>query len=306
MGGPSVQITRDQVKTGVQKVNTPSANTFILSIVAGIFLSLGALAYLFMASSAQEPALGKFLGAAIFPVGLIMIIMGGGYLFTGNNLMFIGLFEQKYSVPTMFKNWIVVWFGNLVGAFIMVLLVYASAMFATHGSTPTLTPPGEFVVAMVEKKVGLDFISLVARGILCNIAVAGAVMLSGTTSNINAKVVLIWFPVAAFVIGGYEHVVANMFYLPLGLIIGAPVTLSEIVIGNYLPVTIGNILGGAILSGIYYLNRAQVRRTIKERSESVRRRAEINKDRPVFVQVPKKTDLRKKYDGVNSDEFIRF
>lgn len=219
--------------------------TLILALFAGVYIALGALASIVgaAASFAANYPLTKFIAASIFPVGLMLVVIGGGELFTGNCLIYVGLMRKSITCKALFKNLTLVWLGNLIGA----LLVFVIANY-TH----TLDQAGfSYLHSLAEHKAHADFFTVILKAIVCNILVAGAVWLAYAAKDVVSKILAIWFPIMAFIILGYDHVVANMFYLPFAYVSGADITLTDIV-KNLIAATIGNFTGGALfLAGLY-------------------------------------------------------
>lgn len=220
-----------------------------LSILAGLYIGLGAVGSI-TASSCIEGGLGKLIGASIFPVGLVMVLIAGAELFTGNNLMTIGLLNKDINTVQLLRNWIYVYIGNLIGSLLLASLIYqANILTGNFGQT---------AMAIATKKVGLihslGLQGLLIKAVLCNILVVIAVWLASSAATVLGKILACWFPVMLFVFSGFEHSIANMFFLYLGKFAGATLTNSDIWLQNILPVTLGNILGGAIIiPGLYHM-----------------------------------------------------
>ena len=222
---------------GVAKAALPLGRMVTLALLAGAFIGFGAAAYVMVMTGADAsfgPA--RFLGGVVFSLGLILVIVGGAELFTGNALMVMAAVDRRITPGALFRNWGVVYLGNLVGAV---------GLAVAFGFTGLLEAPfGATAVKLAEAKAALGPMEAVARGVLCNALVCLAVWLSFAARSATDKILGIVWPVAAFVLLGLEHSVANMFLLPLGWLAGANVTLGAMV-GNLVWVTLGNILGGA-------------------------------------------------------------
>ncbi len=230
--------------------NSPS-NTFILGVLGGIFISLGAFGSIIMYTFVADIGLGKFLAGTVFSVALMFVVLSGGEFFTGNNLITVGALTKQFSWWRVGVNWTFVFIGNFAGALAMVLIVYGTGLLGLNGD-PTLS--GETSVALATEKMNLTFLEAITRGILCNLLVAGAVWMQTSAKDVAGKVLTIFFPIVTFIISGFEHVVANMFYIPMGMILGANISIPSLLIDNILPVAIGNaISGGLIIPGLYYL-----------------------------------------------------
>lgn len=238
--------------TGGIKNNSPIANVVILSILAGAYIAFGGMlaeiANSGMLAAGFPLGLSKFVFGAVFPVGLILVVLAGSELFTGNVMyMVMGVLDGKASWGGLAKNWIVSWIFNFVGAlFVAYVLAYLTGIM----TDPTLTASA---VGVAETKIGLSWDQAFFRAIGCNWLVCLAVYLAFASDDIIGKIFGIWFPIMAFVTLGFEHSVANMFFLPLGMILGAEgVTWSSIFLNNLIPVTIGNIIGAAIFVACAY------------------------------------------------------
>lgn len=236
----------------VNKTNTPVSKTIALAILAGGYIAMGGLLALVVGGGlpgleANNPGLQKFLFGAVFPLGLIIVAIAGADLFTGNTSYFIpSLLESKTKLRSILKNWTLVYFGNFIGSIIVALLfAYLTDIFAKD---PWLNS----VHSIAEAKTTAPFYKAFLKGIGCNWMVALAMWLSFGAKDISGKILGIWFPVMAFVTMGFEHSVANMFFIPTAIFYGANVTWIDFIINNLIPVTLGNIIGGALFVGAAY------------------------------------------------------
>ena len=231
---------------GEKKANESIFELFIFGILAGIYISFGAaVATAVLSGGTLDAGMAKFLSGSVFSLGLMLVLILGSELFTGNILMTIGLIYQKYSWGKVIRNWLVVYFGNLLGAIIIAWLVSNSGLLGRLGN---LTPSGAVAVKIAETKLGLSFIENLCRGILCNMLVCLAVIMCIASKTIEGKILGIYFPIMAFVASGYEHSVANMYFLPAGLMAkGEFVSKFFTIFNNLIPVTIGNIIGGLLI-----------------------------------------------------------
>ena len=217
----------------------------LLGIFAGMFIALAATGATF-----GNVYGGKIAGACIFTAGLAMVVVAGSELFTGNNLMLMALFDGKIGLLKLLKNWFFVYLGNFIGALFIVALVTLSGVF---------DPVSDTVVATAVNKTSLTFFEALLRGILCNFLVCIGVWMAFGAKTVQGKIAAVFFPVMLFVLSGFEHSIANMFYIPAGMMegtfMGIPTpTISAFLLHNLLPVTLGNIIGGAIIvGGGYYL-----------------------------------------------------
>ena len=226
------------VINGQNKAVMSTEKRLLMSIMAGIYISLGAQGYMV---SYGIP----FLGAAVFPVGLMLIVIVGGELFTGNCLMTFALVQKKITYKDYLKTMIQVFIGNFIGALIVVALLYFGGVY----KNPKLS---ETIVSIANAKISLSFTEALLKGILCNILVSLGVWFATTAKDTTGKLLGCWFPVMLFVLCGYEHCIANMFYLPLGAIFDHSITIGQIFINNLVPVTLGNFIGGGILIPLVY------------------------------------------------------
>ena len=241
------EIAEIWAKNGVNKASLSVTKMIFLSIFAGMFIGFGAIGFLTMTANmtGELAGLGKLLGASLFPVGLIMVALCGAELFTGNNLMTVALLDKRITLGQMLRNWVIVYLGNIVGSYLLAFLVYHTGLFG--GAM------GENIAKIATTKVSLTFMQALLRGVLCNILVVLSLWLQAGSKDLIGKIVGIFFPIMLFVFCGFEHSVANMFYLPLGQLCGASVTTAQVWLNNILPVTLGNIIGGAVfVSSIYY------------------------------------------------------
>lgn len=251
-------------RVGVDKAHLDTVSTLVLAGLAGAFIALGAM--LFTVTVTQtELGFGptRLLGGVAFSLGLILVVVAGAELFTGNTLIIMAWAGRKISTPLILRNWTLVYGGNFVGALLTVLLVYASGQFEFNGNEI-----GATAVNVANGKVNLGFGEAVALGILCNVLVTLAIWLALSARSSIDKIVSIVFPITAFVAAGFEHSIANMYFIPMGILLKeeSPVreaagltsgdlsnlTWGDFFLANLLPVTIGNIIGGALLVGAVY------------------------------------------------------
>ena len=239
------EITAKTIETGVNKSNLPWWKMIVLGIFAGMFIALAGVGATF-----GNIYGGKILGACIFTAGLAMVVVAGSELFTGNNLMIMALFDRKIKLCHMLKNWLLVFLGNFLGAIFVAAVVSVSGLFDSVADT---------VVATANAKANLSFFEAAVRGMMCNFLVCIAVWMATAATTVSGKIIAIFLPIMLFVLCGFEHSIANMFYIPSGMIMGAiqdliAPSIADFLLNNLLPVTLGNIIGGAILVGSgYYL-----------------------------------------------------
>ncbi|MEO8103213.1 MAG: formate/nitrite transporter family protein [Betaproteobacteria bacterium] len=240
---------------GVAKARLPLLSMLMLSVLAGAFIGLGALFFVLVRS---DPTLGfaarQVLGGVVFSLGLILVVVAGAELFTGNNLLAMAWADGRISTRELLRNWAIVCIGNFIGAAGLALLVYLSG----HTEMNNGAIAREYL-SIAAAKVALPFWTALFKGMLCNVLVCMAVWMSLAGRSVVDKVVAIIFPISAFVAAGFEHSVANMYLIPLAMLLqafdgagtGAAITWSGFV-ANMLPVILGNILGGSVLVGLVY------------------------------------------------------
>lgn len=254
------EITTYVEGVGIKKANNKCVQTLFLGFLAGAFIALGSFSAAVASHGISDPGLQKFVAGIVFPVGLILVLICGAELFTGNSLLSVAWAQKRITTGQMLKNWALVWIGNFIGAaLIAVLLFYTGSL-----STGTV---GGYAIKVAATKANLEFGPALTSGILCNILVSIAVWGSYSAKDVMGKILMGFFPVFAFVIGGFEHCVANMYYFTIGLLAKTNPTFVEMshvtpekldnlnilgVIKNLVPVTIGNIIGGAVLVGLTY------------------------------------------------------
>eukprot|EP00956_Cyclotella_meneghiniana_P019086 scaffold32409_cov66-Cyclotella_meneghiniana.AAC.4 len=237
------------VAAGAAKASAPWAKIFKLGIAAGCHIGFGSYLAITVGAACPQiaeanPGLQKIIfGAFGLPFGLIMTLVTGGELFTGNTaLVTAAAMEGKTTKADLMKNWISSYAGNLVGSLLLAYLAFKSG---TLGNAPAS-------VAIATAKCALPFDTVFIRGILCNWLVCMAVYMASGCASLAGKMVAVWFPISAFVALGLEHSVANMFIIPLGMMRGAKITTADFIMKNLIPVTLGNIVGGALcVMGIY-------------------------------------------------------
>lgn len=226
------------ILTAQNKASMTTQKRLLMSIMAGLYISLGAQGFMVTYENV-------FIRAAVFPVGLMLIVLVGGELYTGNCLMTFALLQKKIKAYDYIKSLLQVFTGNFIGALIVVALLYFGGVYNNQVLSET-------VVKIANAKLSLTFTQALSKGILCNILVSLGVWFATTSKDTTGKLLGCWFPVMLFVLTGYEHVVANMFYLPMAAIYDSTITISKILISNFLPVAIGNFIGGGILVPVVY------------------------------------------------------
>ena len=265
---------------GVKKANLPLGNMFALAVLAGAFIAIGAIFATTVsagsmsvkdASGAAAFATGlpygvtRLLAGLVFTVGLILVVVGGSELFTGNNLIMMAFASKKVTLSALLRNWAVVYAGNFVGSILTAYIVFLSKQY-TFGSGAI----GLAALNIGEAKTSLGFVQAVALGIMCNALVCMAVWMCYSARTTTDKILAIIPPISCFVAAGFEHSVANMYFIPVALFIRnmgdatffeaigktfenfPHLTWGNFFIANLLPVTIGNIIGGAGMVGLVY------------------------------------------------------
>ncbi|WP_375176362.1 formate/nitrite transporter family protein [Marinobacter mobilis] len=248
---PPAEIARKVEKIGVTKARLDTLSVLVLSVLAGAFISLGALFY---AVVVTDTSLGfgvtRLLGGVSFSLGLILVVVAGAELFTGNNLIAMAWASGLIRTRDVLRSWLLTYIGNAVGCVGTVVLVAWSGI-----DTLANDAVGRTVVDIARSKSGLSMSEAFARGILCNVLVCLAVWLAIGARSVTDKIMAILFPVTAFVVMGFEHSVANWFFLPYGFFLDSQglVSLSG-ALQNLLLVSAGNIVGGTLLvSGVYWI-----------------------------------------------------
>lgn len=226
------------IATAQNKIAMTVKKRLIMSMMAGLYISLGAQGFM----STYD---NLFIRAAVFPVGLMLIVLVGGELFTGNCLMTFAYLQKKISLKSYISSLLQVLAGNQIGALAVVVLLYFGGVYNSSSLSET-------VVKIANAKLSLTFMQALSKGILCNILVSLGVWFATTAKDTTGKLLGCWFPVMLFVLCGYEHVVANMFYLPMAMKFDHSLDLSRIILYNFIPVAIGNFIGGGILVPMMY------------------------------------------------------
>lgn len=273
-----VEMAAKAEGVGVKKANLALPQMFMLAVLAGAFIALGAIfcTTVLAGGSALPYGLNRLLGGTVFTVGLILVVVGGAELFTGNNLITIAWANGKITTMQLLRNWVVVYIGNFVGSIATAYIMFLSRQYTFGKGAIGLTALtiGEaktgFLDAALTGSSVVGFIQAVALGIFCNALVCLAVWMCFSARSTTDKILSIIPPIAAFVAAGFEHSVANMYFIPIGLFIkdfGDPqffmaigktaadfphLTWGNFFLANLLPVTIGNIIGGAVMVGLVY------------------------------------------------------
>lgn len=278
---PAEMATRAEY-VGVRKAETPVIKMFALAVLAGAFIALGAI-FATTISSGSVPiraadgalvyssslpyGVTRLLSGIVFCLGLILVVVGGAELFTGNNLIVMAWASRKVTTAALLKNWAIVYVGNFVGSVGTAIVLFLSKQYTFGANSVGLT-----ALNIAKSKVELGFVQALALGILCNALVCLAVWMTFSARSTLDKIAAIIFPITGFVAAGFEHSIANMYFIPIGIFIKqfanqgfwdaigktpadfASITWNAFVFKNLIPVTIGNIIGGVFLvAAIYWM-----------------------------------------------------
>lgn len=252
------------------KANLKLSKMIALGIMAGMFIALGGATSNTAVHGIADVGLARTLAGVIFPVGLLMIVLVGGELFTSNSLMIMAAIDKRIKVSSLIRNLVVVYLSNLVGSLIIDFLVfYSGNLDYSNGAL------GAYTIKVALAKVTITPLKGITSGILCNFLVCMAILMSTAAKDAAGKILCVWFPIFAFVIGGFEHIVANMYYIPTGIIAATNpaytakaeelygITASQLqsldiggLLQNFIPVTVGNMIGGMLFIGcmLYFIN----------------------------------------------------
>lgn len=257
------EIAENYLITGKAKCELPVWKMLVLGVLAGMFIGLAGLAATTAGVSIEAASVSKLVGACIFPAGLIMVVIAGSELFTGNCLLIIPVMEKSVRAAEMLRNWLFVYIGNFIGG----MLVAAGAVYG-HQLSLFGNGMATAVISTAASKCAMPFGDALIKGIFCNFLVCIAVWLGMAAKDAAGKVLGIFWPIMLFVLCGFEHSIANMYYIGAGLLasgnadylasaVGAGVDVSALTWGNFfaanlLPVTIGNIIGGCAVGLVYW------------------------------------------------------
>lgn len=260
------EVIEQNIQNGIKKTNLTTKKLILLGIAAGFFIGIGAEASSLAMHGISNVGLARTVAGAVFPIGLMLIVLLGGELFTGNCLISMAVYDKKAKLKGMIRNLTIVYISNFIGAALMAWMINNCGQlnFSDGGA-------GAFTIKVALGKVGIDPMQAIVSGILCNVLVCLAIFMAATAKDVAGKCIAIFFPIFVFVISGFEHCVANMYYIPAGILAAhnplyaAKATelygitaeqLSGLNFGtmfsNLLPVTIGNIIGGMVFVGLLY------------------------------------------------------
>lgn len=257
------EVAANFIGIGKNKASLSISKMLLLGFLAGMFIALAGVGCNTISCSIQTASVAKFVGAAVFPCGLAMVLLAGSELFTGNNLMIISVLEKQITVAQMLRNWVFVYIGNFAGAAFIGAMVNLGGQLDLFGGALAVA-----TIKVAAAKCSLDIGKAVILGILCNFLVCIAVWISFAAKTVGGKFAGLFMPIMLFVGCGYEHSIANMYYLTSGLFAAlnpeyyaaasesvaniGNLTWGNAFIHNLIPVTIGNIIGGMVLVGMTY------------------------------------------------------
>lgn len=249
-----LEIAIKFIEIGIHKVRMSALKIFTLGIFAGMYIGFAGIASTTAMATIANPSVARLVGACVFPAGMAMVLVAGSELFTGNNLIIIPLLEKKITAAAMLKNWLVVFIGNFLGAsFVAAAVVYAGVPQLYDGVL------SEKMVAAACFRVNQSFGEAFVRGVLCNILVCIAVWAAFAAKKVSGKLLMSFWPVMLFVLCGFEHSIADIYFGVAGLlaagkygIIAPELTTVTFLLKNLLPVTLGNLVGGAGIVGCGY------------------------------------------------------
>jgi len=265
------EIAAATIQSGINKTKLPALKQFTLGILAGVFIAFASegsnMAAFNLFAKPETYGLGKALAGAIFGTGLMLVIVAGGELFTGNTMIIAGVLDGKVKLSTMLKNWFFVYAGNFVGSVFLAYMMTQSGLFNSGANVL-----GAQTIKIAVYKTSLAFMPALYLGIMCNWLVCLAVWMATGAKDIVGKLMAIFFPIWLFITSGFEHSIANMYYIPAGIMAKAnpawavealkygvtPEKLEHLnwgtfALNNLLPVTLGNIIGGGLfVGGVYW------------------------------------------------------
>ena len=234
---------------GERKAGLPLDRMLVLAFFGGMFIALAGAASTWSSMLVTNMSIKRLIAGCVVPAGLAMVVLTGSELFTGNNLMTIALLGKRITLKGLLRNWCVVYLGNFLGAAFVAACVVWGGVFAGNEQVLISTAAGKI----------LPWGQAFFRGILCNVLVSLGVLMAAVAKDAAGKVVSLFFPVAAFIMVGYEHCVANMYYFTAGVLAGGDISLADIIFNNMIAVTLGNIVGGGLIlgAGFWYAYRAK-------------------------------------------------
>lgn len=261
------EIVDSNISGAVKKANLKLSKMIALGILAGMFIAVGGVTSNTVVHSITNVGLARILGGAVFPIGLLMIVLVGGELFTGNCLMVMAAMDKQIKLSLLLRNLIVVFLANLFGSLLMDVMIFLSGNLNLNGGAL-----GAYTIKVALDKATITPVRGIVSGILCNFLVCMAILKGAAAKDAAGKIMATWFPIFAFVTNGFEHIVANMYYIPTGILAASNpeyvqkaqelygITAGQFealniggMLNNFIPVTIGNILGGMFIGFMLYI-----------------------------------------------------
>jgi len=250
-----------------RKASATVQEQFFLAVLAGIYIGFGAVvATVVTSGTGLDPGLRRFLGGSVFSVGLMLVLIPGSELFTGNILMTVGFLTKQVRPLRIARNWMIVWIGNFAGALLLAWLMIKSGQLVEGGVVRQI---GERAIAIADRKLELaaTFWPCFIRGVLCNMLVCLAVIMASSARTVSGKILAIYFPIMTFVTCNFEHSIANMYFLPAGLMAAGEFGAKfGGMLLNLLAVTLGNIVGGLTLVLLHPKNQQMLARLFRRSS----------------------------------------
>jgi len=241
---------------------------FFLAVLAGVYIGFGAaLATVVTSGSGLDEGFKRFLGGSVFSVGLILVLIPGSELFTGNILMTVGFLSKRVRLLRIVRNWVIVWIGNFAGALLLAWLMYQSKQLVQDG---VIRDIGARAIVIADRKLELaaTYWPCFIRGVLCNMLVCLAVIMASAARTVTGKILAIYFPIMTFVACGFEHSIANMYFIPAGLMASGQLAAKcGGMFLNLLLVTLGNIVGGLTLILLHPKSQQMVARLFRKPGE---------------------------------------
>ncbi len=239
------EVHARMTQSGISKANAKGWQLFFFALLAGIYISVGGHAFLV----ALDQGAGRIIGGLIFSIGLILVVVAEAELFTGNIIMMVGLLSSRYNFRNVLKNLLVVYVGNFIGSILFAVVIFQTGLFG-DGVQPTAL--GQLAAKVASAKLSLSFGECFVRGIFCNILVILAIIMTIFAKDIISKIFCCMLPVMVFVASGFEHCIANMYLIPVGMLSkGVPFIDQFMMFKNIIPVTLGNIVGGLFIIFIH-------------------------------------------------------
>ena len=283
------EIIEVAIETAIKKVKTPVINMIILGILAGAFIAFASegsnMAAFNLFAKPETYGLGKVLAGAIFGTGLILVVLAGGELFTGNTMIVAGVLDRKVRITAMLRNWVFVYIGNFIGSVFIAYMMNHSGLFSSGANVL-----GAVTIKIAAYKIGLSFTQAFFLGIMCNWLVCLAVWMAYGAKDMIGKIFAIFFPIWLFITSGFEHSVANMYYIPAGIMAKGDLSLvkaaaalgvtpeeisrlnwESFFVNNLIPVTLGNIVGGGVfVAAVYWYVYIRSRRRLDHSEEAAK------------------------------------